>query len=45
MTPALIILVTVCYLGVAVSEYIKRIVFVGYSIANVGLIVGVQHAN
>lgn len=47
MTSALLIaFVTVCYVGVAISEAFKgnypmSIVFVGYSFANVGLIWGV----
>ena len=44
MSPPLIIIVTLIYLGVAVSEYSNgrkglAIMFVGYALANIGLIV------
>lgn len=47
MSAWLIILVTLCYVGVSVSEawkgnYGVAIVFFGYSVANVGLIMGLS---
>jgi hypothetical protein len=47
MSTSLIILVTFCYVGVAASEtwhgnYGMGIVFFGYSVANIGLIMGLS---
>jgi hypothetical protein len=47
MSIALIIIPTVCYLGVAMSEAIAKnwpmaIVFAGYSVANLGFIMGLS---
>ena len=47
MSTPLIVLVTFCYLGVAASEALKKnygmaIVFGGYSVANIGLIMGIK---
>lgn len=45
MSTHLILLVTVCYLGVAINETVRGnvamgIVFAGYSLANVGFLMG-----
>ncbi len=45
MSVGLIVLVTLCYVGVALAEswkgnYGMGIVFAGYSVANIGLIMG-----
>jgi hypothetical protein len=47
MSAPLLLLVTVCYVGIAIAETSKRnytmaTVFAGYALANVGLIVGLM---